>query len=61
MPAATRSKSQLKPVSDAEWKAVEALLLLKHSVKAPAKQAAQPQRPQRTCATYSPGTFAGME
>jgi hypothetical protein len=57
MPVATRSKTELKPISEAEWKAVEALLLLKHTVKPEPKG----KRPQRTCATYSPGTFAGME
>ena len=60
MPVTTRSKTELKPISEAEWKAVEALLLLKHSKSAKADDP-KGKRPQRTCATYSPGTFAGME
>ena len=57
MPITTRSKTSLKPVSKAEWNAVEALLLLKKT-PAPAPVAA---RPHRKCATYKPGTFSGMD
>ena len=61
MPVSTRSKSSmtLKPVSKSEWNAVEALLFIK---KEPVAAAAPKQkRPHRSSATYTPGTFAGME
>lgn len=60
MPVSTRSNSiALKPVSKSEWNAVEALLFMK---KAPTAAAAPKQkRPHRSSATYTPGTFAGME
>jgi hypothetical protein len=49
----------LKPVSKSEWNAVEALLFIK---KEPVAAAAPKQkRPHRSSATYTPGTFAGME
>ena len=62
----TRSKSlsaqnALKPVSKAEWTAVEALLFMKKGQPQQQSQSQRPQRPQRSCATYTPGTFAGME
>jgi hypothetical protein len=67
----TRSKSlsiqnALKPVSkaewatDAEWIAIEALVSMKKLPMSALKQK-YPQRPQRSCATYTPGTFADME
>ena len=59
MPVSTRSKYELKPVSKEEWNAVEALLFLKQTPSpktAPAKK-----RPHRSSATYTPGTFTGME
>ena len=67
MPVSTRSKSlmSLKPVSKAEWNAVEALLFLKKTPVTQSSQASkqqqQQQRPHRSSATYTPGTFAGME
>jgi hypothetical protein len=57
MPISTRSKTTLKPVSKAEWNAVEALLLLKKTLVVPAVAA----RPHRKCASYKPGTFTGMD
>ncbi len=59
MPVSTRSKTSmpLKPVSKTEWNAVEALLFMKKAPAAAPKQ----KRPHRTSATYTPGTFAGME
>ena len=61
MPISTRSKSELKPVSKEEWNAVEALLFLKQKTSAsPAPNSAK-KRPHRASATYTPGTFAGME
>jgi len=59
MPISTRSKSQLKPVSKEEWNAVEALLFLKKTPVLPSAPAKK--RPHRSSATYTPGTFAGME
>lgn len=59
MPVSTRSKTELKPVSKEEWNAVEALLFLKQTPNA--KAASTKKRPHRTSATYTPGTFAGME
>ena len=56
MPITTRSKNTLKPVSKAEWNAVEALLLLKMGSAIPAGT-----RPHRKCASYKPGTFTGMD
>ena len=65
MPVSTRSKClmSLKPVSKAEWNAVEALLFLKRNpaTKANQQQQQEQQRPHRSSATYTPGTFAGME
>jgi hypothetical protein len=60
MPISTRSKSTiaLKPVSKSEWNAVEALLMMK---KTPLTPEPPKQRPRRSTATYTPGTFAGME
>ena len=60
MPINTRSKTSavLKPVSKEEWNAVEALLFLKKPVST---QAPKQKRPHRSSATYTPGTFAGME
>jgi len=67
MPVSTRSKSStaLKPVSKSEWNAVEALLFIKKTPVVASKQQQQQQqqqgRPHRASATYTPGTFAGME
>ena len=69
MPVSTRSKSStaLKPVSKSEWNAVEALLFIKKTPAVASKQQQQQQqqqqqgRPHRASATYTPGTFAGME
>jgi hypothetical protein len=55
MPITTRSKNTLKPISNAEWDAIEALLLLK------AMLPIIPKRPHRKCASYKPGTFSGMD
>ena len=55
MPITTRSKNTLKPISNAEWDAIEALLLLKATLPV------IPKRPHRKCASYKPGTFTGMD
>lgn len=75
MPVSTRSKTELKPLSNEEWNAVEALLFLKQTpptkpmtnkqwsvIEAPLNRAlAANKRPHRSSAVYTPGTFAGME
>jgi len=66
-------ENSFKSVSKNEWSPAEALLFLKYtpvdtkrmkSVAAtrPTKEAATPStRPHRMCATYTAGTFTGME
>ena len=63
MPVSTRSRTELKPVSKEEWNAVEALLFMKNKAPPtpPSTKTAKPHRPHRASATYTPGTFAGME
>lgn len=62
MPVSTRSKSTmaLKPLSKAEWDAVEALVLIKNTPSTLTQPSIHP-RPHRSSATYTPGKFAGME
>lgn len=70
MPITTRSntvsvENSFKPVSKNEWTAAEALLFMKytpaHKKAATREAATSSTRPHRRCATYTPGTFTGME